>query len=134
MGAAELLDGKIVIGHSVQNDFQALMLTHPHAFVRDTALFRPLRPPGQQRTPSLAKLAEHWLHETIHSGKHDSVEDARIALRLYKLKSRLWEKQLRSAMKPSQNSIAENTSITRRGDEEDLGERVDADNDDDGAP
>mmetsp|Transcript_20686 Transcript_20686/g.59924 ORF Transcript_20686/g.59924 Transcript_20686/m.59924 type:complete len:329 (-) Transcript_20686:71-1057(-) len=97
--AAELLDGKVVVGHSIQNDFQVLMLTHPHALIRDTSTYKPLRPPGREsRTPSLKRLVELHLSEQIHGGQHDSVEDARCALRLYRLKSRLWEKQLRSAM------------------------------------
>eukprot|EP00928_Gymnodinium_smaydae_P043395 TRINITY_DN29080_c0_g1_i3.p2 TRINITY_DN29080_c0_g1~~TRINITY_DN29080_c0_g1_i3.p2 ORF type:complete len:432 (-),score=130.88 TRINITY_DN29080_c0_g1_i3:10-1305(-) len=97
--AAALLKDKIVVGHSVHFDFEVLLLSHPHVLIRDTAMFRPLRPQGQERkTPSLAKLCQHWLHQDIHTGSHDSVEDARIALRLYRLKSRLWEKQLRSAM------------------------------------
>mmetsp|Transcript_22048 Transcript_22048/g.50380 ORF Transcript_22048/g.50380 Transcript_22048/m.50380 type:complete len:317 (+) Transcript_22048:111-1061(+) len=97
--AAQILEGKVVIGHSVESDFQALGLSHPHQLIRDTALFRPLRPPGyEQRTPSLKRLATHWLQLSIHDGKHDSVEDARVALRLYRLKSRAWEKQMRSAM------------------------------------
>lgn len=97
--AAELMDGKIVVGHAVHNDFQALMLSHPHTLIRDTSLFKPLRLPGREkRLPSLKLLAEHWLHEKIHEGHHDSVQDAQVALRLYRLKSRLWERQLRSAM------------------------------------
>merc|ERR1711972_1291796 len=95
--AAELLDGKVVVGHAVQHDFQALLLTHPKSHTRDTAIFKPLRLPGsEKKTPSLARLTEHWLHESIREdGKHDSVEDARMALRLYRLKSRAWEKSLR---------------------------------------
>jgi len=95
--AAELMEGKVVVGHAVQHDFQALLMSHPQSMTRDTALFRPLRVPGsEKKTPSLARLSEVWLHETIReSGKHDSVEDARMALRLYRLKSRLWEKELR---------------------------------------
>lgn len=95
--AAELMDGKVVVGHAVQHDFQALLLSHPQALTRDTALFRQLRIPGsEKKTPSLARLSEFWLHQAIRpDGKHDSVEDARIALRLYRLKSRMWEKSLR---------------------------------------
>jgi RNA exonuclease 4 len=98
--ANELLDGKVVVGHALQNDFSALMLSHPHALIRDTALYRPLRlPGGEMKTPSLRNLAQHWLHETIRTGgTHDSVEDARIALRLYRLHSHDWEKQLRNAL------------------------------------
>merc|ERR1712061_462439 len=85
--ASELLEGKIVVGHSVQYDFQALLLTHPHELIRDTALYKPLRPEGlQHKTPSLKKLVANWLHENIQTGVHDSLEDARMALRLYRLK------------------------------------------------
>lgn len=117
---AEVLEGKVVVGHSLQNDFQALMLSHPHEHIRDTALFRPLRPPGREnRTPSLAGLVEHWFREKIHQGTHDSAEDARMALRLYVLKSRAWEKQMRSAMRRHPASLRE-----LGGAGEDEGERV----------
>jgi len=117
---AEILDGKIVVGHSIQNDFQALLLSHPHSLIRDTSVFKPLRPPGREtRTPSLAKLSEVWLHQSIHDGVHDSIEDARVALRLYRLKSRLWEKQMRSAMRhgPMQGAEAD-------AENEDVGESI----------
>eukprot|EP00933_Yihiella_yeosuensis_P011327 TRINITY_DN11855_c3_g1_i1.p1 TRINITY_DN11855_c3_g1~~TRINITY_DN11855_c3_g1_i1.p1 ORF type:complete len:346 (+),score=86.29 TRINITY_DN11855_c3_g1_i1:62-1099(+) len=124
--AADLLDGKIVVGHSVQFDFQALLLSHPHVLIRDTALFRPLRPPGQKRTPALKKLCQHWLQEKIQEGEHDSVQDARIALRLYRLKSKEWEKQLRSAM---QHHSLGGSAAGRAVGEEFLG--FDGDGDDD---
>ncbi|CAK9045431.1 RNA exonuclease 4 [Durusdinium trenchii] len=113
--AAKAMDGKIVVGHSLQNDFQALLLSHPHVLIRDTSVYRPLRPPGQKKTPSLRKLAEYWLQEKIQEGTHDSIQDAKTALRLYMLKSKAWEKQMRSAMQ-------HHTSID---DEEDDGEKVD---------
>jgi len=118
--AEELMRDKVVVGHSVSNDFQVLMLSHPHALVRDTALFHPLRPLGREmKTPSLQGLAAYWLHENIHGGAHDSVEDARVALRLYRLKSRLWEKQLRSVMK--QHQMSGGAEVEESDDE---GERV----------
>ena len=41
-------------------------MTHPQSMTRDTALYKPLRPAGQERkTPSLAHLSEVWLHQTI---------------------------------------------------------------------
>ncbi|CAK9045736.1 RNA exonuclease 4 [Durusdinium trenchii] len=86
--AAKAMDGKIVVGHSLQNDFQALLLSHPHVLIRDTSVYRPLRPPGQKKTPSLRKLAEYWLQEKIQEGTHDSIQDAKTALRLYMLKSK----------------------------------------------
>jgi len=96
--AEELLEGRIVIGHALKNDFEVLLLSHPQNLTRDTAQFRPLRPTGfEKKTPSLKTLAEVWLRQNIQDGVHDSVQDARTALQLYRLKRRLWEKSLRKA-------------------------------------
>jgi len=96
----EMLRDRIVVGHALHNDFEVLRLPHPFELVRDTSTFQPLRPPNRERkTPSLRGLALHWLSETIHGGAHNSIEDACMALRLYKLKSRLWEKQMKSVMR-----------------------------------
>eukprot|EP00450_Noctiluca_scintillans_P026169 CAMPEP_0194516538 /NCGR_PEP_ID=MMETSP0253-20130528/49445_1 /TAXON_ID=2966 /ORGANISM="Noctiluca scintillans" /LENGTH=263 /DNA_ID=CAMNT_0039360401 /DNA_START=23 /DNA_END=811 /DNA_ORIENTATION=- len=98
--ASELLQGKVVVGHALQNDFAALNLDHPLTMIRDTCRFRPLRIPGKEKmTPSLKRLAAHWLHINIQDGQHDSVEDSRIALRLYRLKCSLWERMMRGAMR-----------------------------------
>lgn len=37
----KLLDGKIVVGHALKNDFSALMFTPPKNMIRDTAHYRP---------------------------------------------------------------------------------------------
>jgi len=34
---ASILKGKVVVGHSVHNDFEVLQLAHPSQHVRDTA-------------------------------------------------------------------------------------------------
>ena len=37
----KLMQGKIVVGHALKNDFQALMFTPPKHLIRDTAYYRP---------------------------------------------------------------------------------------------
>lgn len=37
----KLLDGKVVVGHALKNDFSALMFTPPRHMIRDTAHYRP---------------------------------------------------------------------------------------------
>merc|ERR1711971_865681 len=88
----ELIEGKIVVGHAVWNDFEALQITHPWHMVRDIALYMSLRPPWRQhKLPSLRLLAQHWLARDIHRGYHDSTIDATVALRLYKMHQRSFE-------------------------------------------
>eukprot|EP00922_Rhytidocystis_sp_ex-Travisia-forbesii_P043317 GHVS01064639.1.p1 GENE.GHVS01064639.1~~GHVS01064639.1.p1 ORF type:complete len:428 (+),score=71.11 GHVS01064639.1:54-1286(+) len=42
-------------------------------------------------TPGLRKLVKHWFNEDVQGGAHDSVEDARMAMRLYLLVRQDWE-------------------------------------------
>jgi len=112
---AEMIRDRIVVGHALHNDFEVLRLPHPFELVRDTSTFRPLRPPGRERkTPSLKVLTMHWLSETIHGAAHNSIEDARMALRLYKLKRNVWEKQMKSAMR--KRITAQSAEATGEGD------------------
>jgi hypothetical protein len=59
-----------------------------------------LLPPGRHTTPSLKLLAEYWLNEDMHSGVHDSVQDATVALRLYLLHALEWEKAVSHQVAP----------------------------------
>ncbi|POM78624.1 RNA uclease 4 [Phytophthora palmivora] len=91
---------KIVVGHALKNDFQALMFTPPKHLIRDTAYYRPYmrrKMNGTKLYPkSLKNLAEEVLGKQIQTGQHDSVEDARATLELYKREQYAWEKYLRS--------------------------------------
>lgn len=77
----------ILIGHSLESDLKALKFAHP--FIIDTALQYP-HPRGPPLKLGLAFLAEKYLQKKLKrervNGGHDSVEDARAALELIKLK------------------------------------------------
>lgn len=122
--AAEIMEGKIVVGHAVHHDFEVLDIAHPRTLVRDTSMFKPLRPPSRRdKLPSLALLSMYWLQETIHDSSHDSVEDARMALQLYQLHSRQWEKMMLSAMRALQKGM-DGVGIPKAANLDDGGESI----------
>jgi RNA exonuclease 4 len=95
---ANLVAGKVVVGHALENDFKALKYSHPDCLVRDTSTQSFLLPPGRITVPSLRLLAKYWLNEDMHLGVHDSVKDATTALQLYLLHAMEWEFYLQSCV------------------------------------
>ena len=88
---AGLLKDRVLVGHALKNDLHALLLTHPGYDIRDTARWEPFRKLVRSKTPGLKRLAREVLGLDIQSGEHDSVEDARIAMELYKRVRKEWE-------------------------------------------
>jgi RNA exonuclease 4 len=108
-----ILHNKILIGHGLENDLSALMISHPPDSTRDTACYIPYMRPhtphttssklGEEEhiTQSGRKLEPRKLKDLVKerlgvcvqgSGKaHDSIEDARAALELYKKARPEWE-------------------------------------------
>lgn len=88
---SSLLKGRLLVGHAVTNDLRVLHLEHPRRDIRDTCKFFSAAEYGGHGTPSLKKLTEHHVGVSIQSSSHDSVEDARAAMRLYTLFQKEWE-------------------------------------------
>ncbi|XP_021421651.2 apoptosis-enhancing nuclease [Oncorhynchus mykiss] len=98
-----ILDGKVVIGHALYNDFRALDFNHPGHMIRDTSGMRLLRRLAgfpTKRCVSLKILANSLLNRKIQVGRrgHSSVEDALASLDLYKLVEGEWEQDMRERM------------------------------------
>ncbi|XP_014242462.1 RNA exonuclease 4 [Cimex lectularius] len=85
---AELIRGRILVGHGLQNDMEVLYLSHPRRDIRDTSVFFRKRGRG---TPSLKSLALEYLDVKIQEGEHSSVQDARAAVQLYNMFRKQWE-------------------------------------------
>jgi len=81
---AEILEGRIIVGHAIKNDLDAMMLGHPRKDIRDTSRFRGFRKYSAGKTPSLRKLAKEILGLDIQAGEHSSIEDARATMLLFR--------------------------------------------------
>lgn len=92
-----LLRGRVLVGHAVHHDLEALGVPHPEADVRDTSRYPPLMktlPGGRAKPRALRHLAAEHLDLAIQGGEHCSVEDARAALALYQKHKSDWERWL----------------------------------------
>ncbi|XP_068551864.1 apoptosis-enhancing nuclease isoform X3 [Anas acuta] len=95
----KILKDKIVVGHAIHNDFQALKYFHPKDRTRDTSRIPLLNQKAGlplKASASLKSLAKHLLHKKIQVGcrGHSSVEDAQTAMELYRLVEVQWETEL----------------------------------------
>lgn len=100
---AQILKDKILVGHSLKNDFAALMLTHPKHSIRDTARYKPFmrasgRNGGKLRPRKLRDLVKEHLGLDIQKDgqEHTSIEDAQATMKLFKSVIEEWEKSVAS--------------------------------------
>ncbi|NXX87853.1 AEN nuclease, partial [Centropus bengalensis] len=103
----KILKDKIVVGHAIHNDFQALKYFHPKDRTRDTSRIPVLNQKAKlpdRASVSLKNLARHLLQKKIQVSRkgHSSVEDAQTAMELYRLVEVQWEAELASSL-PSQS-------------------------------
>lgn len=81
---AALLRGRVLVGHDLKHDLAVLGLAHPATHVRDTVRFAGFRRYGHGPKPALRVLAKEILDLDIQAGHHSSVEDARVAMLLFR--------------------------------------------------
>ncbi|KAK4373963.1 hypothetical protein RND71_004640 [Anisodus tanguticus] len=90
---AELIKGKILVGHALRNDFKALLLGHQKQDIRDTSEYQHFLREGRSR--ALRNLATEVLGVEIQNGEHCPIEDARAAMMLYLKHRKEWEKSIK---------------------------------------
>ena len=81
---AGLMKGRILVGHDIRHELEVLKLDHPRKDVRDTARFAGFKKYGHGPKPSLRVLAREILGVEIQNGQHSSIEDARVAMLLFR--------------------------------------------------
>jgi len=80
---ALFLKGRVLVGHWLKSDLDVLMLNHPRHMVRDTAWLEKFRT-LMGGNVKLKDVAKKVLGLEIQKGEHDSVEDARTAMLLFR--------------------------------------------------
>lgn len=92
----ELVQGKIVVGHGLENDFDALRYIHPQNQVRDTSQYQPLQrfDSGRWKARKLKQLVQQYLgNDDFQQREHDSIHDARAVMEIFHLFFKGWEER-----------------------------------------
>lgn len=89
------LQGRILVGHYLKSDITCLQIKHPKKEIRDSSRLPKFREMVGGRAPKLKVLAKLVLGLDIQSGEHNSVEDARAAMMLYKEEKEAFEAESR---------------------------------------
>jgi RNA exonuclease 4 len=94
-----LLKGKLLVGHGLINDLKVFHLKHPWHMTRDSATYQPLlRFNGRPRRLKELASTELGLMIQLDGCEHDSNEDARAAMAIYKRHQAGWDYDIRSLM------------------------------------
>ncbi|KAJ0985980.1 hypothetical protein J5N97_004336 [Dioscorea zingiberensis] len=94
---ADMIKGRVLIGHALHNDLKVLLLSHPKREMRDTSAYQPLQREGRRR--ALKDLADQVLGIKIQKREHCPIEDARAAMLIYKKYKKEWEKSIKEHFK-----------------------------------
>jgi RNA exonuclease 4 len=97
---ADLLEGKLLIGHSVHHDLSVLMLSHPKGMTVDVSVLPRILglKEGEKRILALKELSKTHLRVSIQCSAHDPTEDSLAALLLYWKFEKILLKDLKSGM------------------------------------
>ncbi|MCH0628639.1 hypothetical protein JNB11_01440 [Kocuria palustris] len=84
----DLLQNRVLVGHSIHNDLKVLGISMSKQFIRDTATLAEYRAHSGGKPPSLKKLAQIYFNIEIQHGSHSSVEDAQMAMLLFRIRKK----------------------------------------------
>ncbi|CAI5659107.1 RNA exonuclease 4 [Oreochromis niloticus] len=96
---ANILEGRLVVGHAIHNDLKILLLDHPKKKIRDTQKYKPFKTIAKSGRPSLKLLCRKILDVNVQEGEHSSVQDAQATMRLYTMVKKQWEAEIKASRK-----------------------------------
>jgi RNA exonuclease 4 len=100
---SELLKDRILVGHDVRHDLEALVLDHPKPLIRDTAKLSIFKKYGHGPKPALRVLAREILGVEIQTGPHSSIEDARVAMLLFRRHKQAFDVEVANRFKQKES-------------------------------
>jgi RNA exonuclease 4 len=89
----KILQDRVLIGHAIRHDLEALLISHSKRDIRDTARHPPYRKLAGGSSPRLKILASELLGLDIQVGEHSSVEDARACMMLFRRDKAAFERE-----------------------------------------
>ena len=102
------LEGKIIVGHALDNDLEAMGIQHPWWMIRDTAKFEPfMQLRGGSLCPrKLKDLARQQLFQIFQKEgePHSPYRDAITALDVYRTVRFQWEYQVQHEIRQQHNN------------------------------
>ncbi|XP_066569120.1 RNA exonuclease 4 [Amia ocellicauda] len=104
---ANIIQGRILVGHAIHNDLKILLLDHPKRKIRDTQKYKPFKQIVKCGRPSLKHLCEKILHVKVQQTEHSSVQDAQATMRLYTSVKQQWEAEIKDRHKSKDSSKKE---------------------------
>jgi len=117
---AEMIKGRLLVGHALNHDMKVLFLDHPKKMIRDTSKYKPFKNAFGGRTPSLKNLSARFLGVTVQTGEHSSVQDSQAAVRLYTMFRKEWEaaRQAKVVNKANSKKASEGGKKVKKGDQQ----------------
>jgi len=102
---SRILKDRVLVGHAIRNDLDALLLSHPRRDIRDTARHPAYRKLAGGSSPKLKLLVSELLGFDIQTGEHSSIEDARACMMLFRRDKPAFERE-HTKMWPTQSTDA----------------------------
>lgn len=115
----DVLEGKAVTGHALENDFRALRIPQSDYVIYDSAYSTQLMKPGPRglQPDNLKHLALKYLGRDIQAEEHSGIEDAQVSMELYRRFSHMFdcrEKATAPNEKPTHGGTRKNKRTKRR--------------------
>ncbi|MGH0177273.1 UNVERIFIED_CONTAM: hypothetical protein FKN15_074745 [Acipenser sinensis] len=96
---ADIIQGRILVGHAIHNDLKILFLDHPKRKIRDTQKYKPFKAIVKCGRPSLKLLSKNILNVKVQEGEHSSVQDSQATMKLYTSVKKHWEAEIKTRHK-----------------------------------